>query len=144
MEVATVRNFKPSSEFSIEFLCLDNDGHIFGILGGHSFNISSINLLDVYDSLDNFIFFTLTYWFSSTLRPLILNMHAWVSNSMPSTAMANVVLTLLLLTDPVADSVWTRLTENKYKRTFYPVISYTPYLTLLYLVLEIPWRYSPR
>ena len=63
---------------------------------------------------------------------------------MPSTAMANVVLTLLLLTDPVADSVWTRLTENKYKQTFYPVISYTPYLTLLYLVLEIPWRYSPR
>ena len=34
VEVATVRNFKPSSEFSIEFLCLDNDGHIFGILGG--------------------------------------------------------------------------------------------------------------
>ena len=65
---------------------------------------------------------------------------------MPSTAMANVVLTLLLLTDPVADSVWTRLTEHKYtgKQTFYPVISYTPYLTLLYLVLEIPWRYSPR
>ena len=50
---------------------------------------------------------------------------------MPSTAMANVVLTLLLLTDPVADSVWTRLTENKYKQTFYLVISYTPYLTLL-------------
>lgn len=33
VEVATVRNFKPSSEFSIEFLCLDNDGRIFEILG---------------------------------------------------------------------------------------------------------------
>lgn len=60
---------------------------------------------------------TLTYWFSSTLRPLILNMHAWVSNSIPSTAMVKVVLTLLLLTEPVIDSFWTRLIEQKKKKT---------------------------
>ena len=61
---------------------------------------------------------------------------------MPSTAMANVVLTLLLLTDPVADSVWTRLTENKINisKHFIPNFLHKPYLTLLYLVPEIPWR----
>ena len=40
-------------------------------------------------------------------------MHAWVSNSIPSTAMVKVVLTLLLLTEPVIDSFWTRLFNSK-------------------------------
>lgn len=50
---------------------------------------------------------TLTYWFSSTLRPLSLRTQAWVSKSIDSTEIVSVVLTRLLVEDPVAVSFWT-------------------------------------
>lgn len=50
---------------------------------------------------------TLTYWFSTIFLPLSLKTHAWVSKSMFSTLIVNVVRTRVLLVLPVELSVWT-------------------------------------
>lgn len=52
---------------------------------------------------------TLTYWFSWMFLPLTRSWHADVSYSMSSTERVRVVLTLLLVLEPVDDSSFTFL-----------------------------------
>lgn len=55
------------------------------------------------------VIITLTWAFSWTFLPFSLRTHACVSKSTVSTWMVKVVLILLLVEDPVADSDWTFL-----------------------------------
>jgi len=57
---------------------------------------------------------TLTYSFSSTFRPFTRSTHAWMSKSIVSTRIDNIVRTLLLELLPVDDSVSTLLTAQQF------------------------------